>query len=172
MNLVELAQRIKAQRLEKKLTLEELASRVDLKCSTLSKIENFRVTPSLPALGRIAKSLGTTVSELVSGLDEKQPRFVMVKKNEGKRVERDRPSSKIKYTDLAYKRGNKVMAPFLLDVPPGIARKEALPHEGEEFLMPLSRSILITTSVVTSLTNILMPSSLVRSRLREFPLAS
>jgi transcriptional regulator with XRE-family HTH domain len=135
MNLVELAQRIKAQRLEKKLTLEEWASRVDLKCRTLSKIENFRVTPSLPALGRIAKSLGTTVSKLVSGLDERQPRFVVVRKNEGKRVERDRPSSKIKYTDLAFKRGNKLMAPFLLDVPPGLARKEALPHEGEEFLM-------------------------------------
>ncbi len=54
MNLVELAQRIKARRLDRRLTIEDVAAQAGLTRSWLSKVENFRVTPSLPALGKIA----------------------------------------------------------------------------------------------------------------------
>ena len=67
MNLIELAQRIKAERRKQNLTLEQVASRTRLTRSVLSKVENFRVTPSLPALAKIAQALGTTVSDLDRG---------------------------------------------------------------------------------------------------------
>lgn len=137
MNLVELAQRIKAQRREQNLTLEQIASRTGLTRSVLSKVENFRVTPSLPALGKIALALGTSVSELTAGLDER-PQLVIVRKGEGVRVERDRPESRIVYASLAHDRYGKSMEPLLLSVPPGTARKRALKHDGEEFLYVLN----------------------------------
>ncbi len=137
MNLVELAQRIKAQRREQNLTLEQVATRTGLTRSVLSKVENFRVTPSLPALGKIAVALGTSVSELTEGLDEK-PQLVIVRKDEGVKVDRDKPESLIVYESLAHDRYSKSMEPLLLYVPAGTARKTALKHEGEEFIYVVS----------------------------------
>ncbi len=135
MNLVELAQRIRSMRLDRRLTLEEVASRTGLTRSWLSKVENFRVTPSLPALGKIAEALGVSVAELVVGLDAK-PALVVVRKQERKRVDRERSRKNTTvYESLAHKRPNRAMDPFLLTVPPGVARDKALAHEGEEFLM-------------------------------------
>lgn len=135
-----MAQRIKAQRRELGLTLEQVASRTGLTRSVLSKVENFRVTPSLPALVKIAEALGVTVAELVTGLEEK-PQLAIVRKGEGAPVDRDRPGSTIVYESLAYERSTKAMEPLLLTVPGGTARREALAHEGEEFLMVLSGSV-------------------------------
>jgi transcriptional regulator with XRE-family HTH domain len=140
MNLVELAQRIKALRLERKMTLEQVASSTGLTRSWLSKVENFRVTPSLPALGRIAETLGVSLAKLVEGLDQKLE-LVLVRRDERKVVERDRPSSRIVYEALAHKRSSRTMNPFFLTVPSGVARPEALGHEGEEFLMVLEGEV-------------------------------
>jgi transcriptional regulator with XRE-family HTH domain len=135
MNLVELAQRIRTMRLDRRLTLEEVASRTGLTRSWLSKVENFRLTPSLPALGQIAAALSVPVSELVAGLDQK-PSLVLIRKNERKVVERDQSKANTTtYESLAHKRPNRSMDPFLLTIPPGVAREDALPHEGEEFLL-------------------------------------
>jgi transcriptional regulator with XRE-family HTH domain len=140
MNLVELAQRIKALRIERRMTLEQVASATGLTRSWLSKVENFRVTPSLPALGRIAEVLGISLAKLVEGLDQK-PQLVLVRSHERKVVERDRPGSRIVYEALAHKRSGRMMDPFFLTVPSGVARQEALGHEGEEFLMVLEGNV-------------------------------
>jgi len=136
MNLVELAQRIRTLRKERGLSLKDLAKSTQLTGSVLSKVENFRVTPSLPALGRIASALGVTVSELVEGLDEK-PRLTIVRKNERKIVARDKPKSKFIYHALAYRRASKAMEPFLVEIPGGEARKQLLAHEDDEFFIIL-----------------------------------
>jgi transcriptional regulator with XRE-family HTH domain len=140
MNLVELAQRIKTRRLEKRLTLEEVASRTGLTRSWLSKVENFRVTPSLPALGQIATALEVRLSELVDGLDD-HPQLVVVRRAERQVIQRDKPSSHIRYESLAFKRPDRKMDPFVLHVPPEESKRPAMPHEGEEFLMVLTGSV-------------------------------
>ena len=81
-----------------------------------------------------------TMSELLDGVDEK-PRMVVVRKDERLPLERDRPGSRIRYNALAHKRRDKVMEPFLLEVPSGIARSKRLAHEGEEFIMVLNGRI-------------------------------
>lgn len=139
MNLVELAQRIKRMRLERHLTLEDVCASAGLTRSWLSKVENFRVTPSLPALGKIAEALGITTSELLEGLDEK-PQIVHIRPHERKVVQRDEQISKIIYEALAHKRAHRRMDPFLLTIPAGTCRKTPLSHEGEEFLIVLKGS--------------------------------
>jgi len=140
MNLVFLAQRIREIRHKRGLTLEQLAERTRLTQSVLSKVENFRVTPSLQALSRIATALGVTMADLVTGLGEK-PQLVIVPRDQRQVVERDRPRSSIVYQALAASRHAKLMEPLLLEVPPGEPRKEALPHEGEEFIMVLEGTV-------------------------------
>lgn len=55
--------RIRALRIAKGLTLESVATHAGATRSRLSKVENFPITPSLPALGQIAEAPETTVSE-------------------------------------------------------------------------------------------------------------
>ncbi|HWL09433.1 MAG TPA: XRE family transcriptional regulator [Planctomicrobium sp.] len=140
MNLVELAQRIRNLRLDKRMTLEQVASRTGLTRSWLSKVENFRVTPSLSALGEIAAALNVSIAHLVEGLDEK-PEMVLIRKEDRKPVERDKDRSRILYESLAYKRVDRAMDPFLLTIPAEDSSREPMSHEGEEFLMVISGNV-------------------------------
>ncbi len=140
MNLVELATRIKTARLSKGYTLDRLAELSGLAKGLLSKVENFRVTPSLPSLTRICDALGMRLSELFEGLDEK-PRISISKADARKEVERDRDQSDILYASLAHGRPDRKMDPFVLTVPAGGGRRDAMPHEGEEFMLVLRGSV-------------------------------
>ena len=140
MNLLELSQRIRAHRLAKGLTLEQVATRAGATRSWLSKVENFRITPSLPALGQIAEALETTVSELVLDLDSRQT-LSIVRRNERKSVDRDRPTSTMRYESLSFPHKNRRMDPFMLGLPCGKSDRSAMAHEGEEFLFVVSGRI-------------------------------
>ncbi|WP_193210555.1 cupin domain-containing protein [Luteolibacter marinus] len=140
MNLVELASRIKAARLARGYTLDRVAELSGLGKGLLSKVENFRVTPSLPTLARLSEALGLSLSELFEGLDEK-PKLSIVRTAERKEVERDRDQSDINYQSLAHRRLDRSMDPFLLTIPSGGGRREPMPHEGEEFLLVVKGAI-------------------------------
>lgn len=136
MNLVELSQRIKQRRLELGLSLEEVAAAAGQTRSWLSKVENFRITPSLPALARVAEALRSPLSVLLEGLDSKPP-LVLTRKSERRVIQRDPQNSDIVYHEMIRGRANRRMNPFLLEVPAGGGRTVMRPHEGEEFLTVL-----------------------------------
>ena len=136
MNLVELSQRIKQRRLKLGLSLETAATLAGQTTSWLSKVENFRITPSLPALARLAETLQVSVSELVEGLDQK-PKFLITRKSGRKAIERDKENSNIAYFSLVSDPASRHMSPFLLDIPALGGRTVSRSHEGEEFLLVL-----------------------------------
>lgn len=140
MNLVELASRIRSARINKNYTLDQVSELSGLGKGLLSKVENFRVTPSLPTLARLCEALGVRLSELLEGLDEK-PKLSITRVDERKQVERDRDQSDITYESLAHGRPDRNMDPFELTVPAGGGRESAMPHEGEEFLTVLEGSV-------------------------------
>ena len=141
MNLVELASRIRTVRQRRGYTLEQMAKLSGLAKGQLSKVENFRVTPSLPTLVKLCRALDMPITELFEGLDEK-PELSIIRSDERTEVERDRDQSDIRYQSLANLRPNRAMDPFELTIPPRGGRREALPHEGEEFLVVLEGKIL------------------------------
>jgi transcriptional regulator with XRE-family HTH domain len=140
MNLVELATRIKNARQAKGYTLDRVAEMSGLGKGLLSKVENFRVTPSLPTIAKLSEALGLSLAELFEGLDDK-PKLSIVRANERKEVERNRDQSDILYHSLAHRRADRNMDPFILTVPAGGGRREAMPHEGEEFMLILKGSV-------------------------------
>lgn len=123
------------------MTLDDAATRSGLTRSWWSKVENFRVTPSLPALFRVAGVLGTSIAKLLEGLDEK-PKLVVVRPGERQRIARDPDVSNIRYESLAHNRPNRRMDPMVLTLEPGGGRSTALPHEGEEFLIVLQGTVM------------------------------
>lgn len=140
MNLVELAQRIRAARMARGLTLDQVSEASGLGKGLLSKVENFRVTPTLPTLAKLCETLGVKLSELVEGLDQK-PKLCVIRREQRKTVERDGAQSNIVYQSLAHGRANRAMDPFELVVPARGGRKQAMPHEGEEFLIVLKGQV-------------------------------
>lgn len=141
-NLVELATRIKKSRLGLGLTLEQLADKAGLAKGMLSKVENFRVTPSLPTLAKLAEALGLPLSSLFEGL-EHSPAISVTRRDERVAVDRDREHSNIDYYSLAHHRPNRRMDPFELTVPPEGGRDKALAHQGEEFLTVLVGRVIL-----------------------------
>ena len=139
MNLVELAMRLKQLRLDRGMTLEQVATDAGLTRGWLSKVENFRVTPSLPALSSMAATLGVSLADLFEGLDER-PALVIVRKGEGEFMQRDEEESSYTYEGLAHPRPARRMDPFVLTVPPGGSRPQK-DHGGEEFMHVLSGRI-------------------------------
>jgi transcriptional regulator with XRE-family HTH domain len=142
MNLDFLAQRIREFRKKRGLTLEQLAERSQLTQSVLSKVENSRVTPSLAALSRIAEALGVSLSELVSGIDDKC-RVSVVRRDERPVTERGRPDRAFTCYALSASRTGKAVDPVLVQIQPGNRTSQPLPHEGEEFIFVLKGSIEI-----------------------------
>ena len=65
-----IGKRITLLRKEKGLTQEELASHMGISPQAVSKWENDQTCPDISALPRLAKLLGVTVDELLSGKEE------------------------------------------------------------------------------------------------------
>ena len=141
MNLVQLAQRIRSARTDRQLTLEQLAERTGLTKSALSKFENFRVTPSLGALGQHRRGAGRDHVGAARRRGREAEAWWWCERRNACRSSATGRASRIRYNALAHKRRDKVMEPFLLEVPTGVARSRRLAHEGEEFIMVLSGSI-------------------------------
>jgi transcriptional regulator with XRE-family HTH domain len=140
MNLVELAQRIRAARVARGLTLDEVSERSGLGKGLISKVENFRVTPTLPTLAKLCETLAIKMSDLVEGLD-KRPKLSVTRCTERRLVERDSGQSNIVYHSLAHGRAVREMDPFELLVPAKGGRAQPMPHEGEEFLLVLKGNV-------------------------------
>ena len=132
----EIGRRIKASRINKKFTLEQLANQTGFTKGYLSRIEKSEKSPPLSTLGIIARVLGITISFLV-GEEGQQTSFGIVKKGERPLVARKGTTLEYSYEALAYTFPNKKMEPFILTLPLKPKKKTIHQHEGEELLFVL-----------------------------------
>ena len=63
MDLLELSQNIKRLRQSQNMTVESLAQNSGFSKGFISRLENFRITPSLKALQNISVALGVTITD-------------------------------------------------------------------------------------------------------------
>src|SRR6218665_2838853 len=80
--LLEVSRRIKEYRLEKRLTVQELAERSNVSKGLISQIENGRSIPSLPVLFGIIQSLELAVSSFFDGLNLQAPNVIIQHKKD------------------------------------------------------------------------------------------
>jgi transcriptional regulator with XRE-family HTH domain len=123
--------RIKALRLSQKRTMQEIADASDLSKSMISKIENNKAIPSVAALVKLSKSLGTNISSL---LEEDGFLNAIVTTRE-KALGNLTPTDK-GYAIYPYASGyhEKKMQPFLFVAKKGEVIPHEVSHEGEEFI--------------------------------------
>jgi transcriptional regulator with XRE-family HTH domain len=123
------------------MTLDALAERSGLTKGYISRLENFRVSPSLPALSRIAQALGVPMSAFFQ-TDYKAPSHVFGSLEGGREVDRDDASEYgLLYRSLAFDKLDRIMDPFVVDYGPCDAIREMKLHDADEFFLVLEGSI-------------------------------
>ena len=139
-NLSDLGRRVRAARLARRLTLEEVVSRAQFTVSWLSKLENGQLTPSLDGLVKLAEVLECGVDTLVQGLSV-PPQYVVVKQGEG-RTETSRDSRGGYVTEsLADQWRDRAMNPVIVHLSGVGNRHHPDNHDGERFLMVLEGEV-------------------------------
>jgi transcriptional regulator with XRE-family HTH domain len=140
-NLVDLGRRIRAARLARRLTLEEVVSRADFTVSWLSKLENGLLAPSLEGLVRLGEVLECGIEELVAGLSAR-PKYVVTRSGEGQ-AENGRGRNGLAVERLADSWWGRAIEPAILHVSGNGNRKAPDSHDGERFLHVLDGDLKI-----------------------------
>ena len=141
MNLLELSQTIRKVRQAQKMTVEQLAKRSGFSKGFISQVENFRTTPSVKALCKIADALGIGVSELFDRNGQGEP-FSFGNLEDGVELQRDDGAQYgIRYLALAHRQLGRKMDPFIIEYTSAPMR-DFLAHDSEEFFVLLEGEIL------------------------------
>ena len=136
--MFDLGARIKALRMKKGLTLEELGSRTELTKGFLSQLERNLTSPSRATLEDIVEVLGVTMSGFFAD-DEEQ--IVFTKEDAFIDEREDRTLHWI----IPNAQKNR-MEPLIVELEPGQYSQEIEPHEGEEFGYVLAGKVQLIRS--------------------------
>ncbi len=134
--------KIKELRLQKGMTLKDLAERTGFSPALLSQVENNLVSPSISTLWNFAEALGVKIGYFFhqEGVEHKD--YVVTRAGKEALVYRNELPHTLPYRDLAYGYEDRSMSPFLLfcDEPCEFSLKE-ITYEGEEFLHVMEGAI-------------------------------
>lgn len=130
-NRLNIGDRIKMLRTSQMRTLQELAEASELSKSMISKIENNKTLPSVAALVKIAKALGTSISNILE-----QDGWVNALVTTKLKAEENLTATDKGYSIYPYavEYHEKKMQPFLFVARKGEVVPHELSHEGEEFI--------------------------------------
>jgi transcriptional regulator with XRE-family HTH domain len=138
--IARIAQKIRATRLRKNLTIQELADRTKVSKGLLSKIENSRTLPSLPVFVTLIQSLDISLREFFEDmilLNGKE--YLLVKKNQYTPMEREGRSGFHYYHILSQNILTSAMEAVLLTLDPDATGRPSV-TEGYEFKYVISGS--------------------------------
>lgn len=137
MNLLDIAQVIRKVRQSQGLTVEQLAQRSGFSKGFISQVENFRQTPSLKALIKIAESLGVPLSLFFEDDGHSTPQYSFGHLDEGTEINRDNGEEYgIRYYALAFKQLGRKLDPIMVEYSPASPR-DFMSHDSEEFFILL-----------------------------------
>lgn len=133
---MEIGRKIKRLRVQKGLTLEELASRSELTKGFLSQLERDLTSPSIATLNDIVEALGSSLSEFFR--DEEKEQLIFRKKDF---FVDEREDYTIHW--IVPNTQKNEMEPILIELPAGSASFRMDPHSGEEFGYVLEGTVVL-----------------------------
>jgi transcriptional regulator with XRE-family HTH domain len=135
----ELGKRVQQYRINRGLTLQELAEKTGYTKGYLSKIENSEKAPPVSTIINLAKALNISISEIFGEIDESSP-ICLIKKEERRTIARDGSVFGYAYQTLAHRFHNKKMEPYFLTIPLAPKENVLFQHKGEELVFVLEGS--------------------------------
>ncbi|MBN8216010.1 MAG: helix-turn-helix domain-containing protein [Spirochaetes bacterium] len=141
MDLMHLAHVMKTARLGQRLTVEALAKRAGVSKAFISRLENFRVAPSLATLHAISTALGIPMKDFFEK-ESVPPPILFGRLEEGRPVDRDDAGRfGMTYLAQAWEKIDRGMHPFLVTYEPASKTRELLAHDSEEFFLLLEGQV-------------------------------
>jgi transcriptional regulator with XRE-family HTH domain len=141
MDLIELAENIRKLRQMQGMTVEQLAAKSGFSKGFISRLENFRISPSLNALNKVAAALGVKMGDLFHDELQNTP-FTFGSLGEGEELTRDdNIKYGIKYLALAHSQIGRKLNPFTVEYRPSDTEREFLMHDADEFFVLLEGEI-------------------------------
>lgn len=134
-NRLNIGDRIKMLRVSQKRTMQEIAEASELSKSMISKIENNKTVPSVAALVKIAKALGTNISNILEQNGWENAIITTKLKAQDNLTKTDRGYSIYPYASEYHE---KKMQPFFFVAKKGEVIPHEVSHEGEEFIYVIS----------------------------------
>lgn len=126
---------LKAKRLEKNMTLQELAASAELSAAFLSQAERGKATPSLVSLINIANALETDINYFI-----KPPEATSLVRRADDPVYID-VDSPIIYKRLDARIRNQQMNALIMEIPPDVELPAVHRDKGEDFFLVLEGEI-------------------------------
>ena len=141
MDLLQISQNIRNIRLSQKMTVEQLAAKSGFSNGFISQVENFRLTPSLKALDKIAAALGLGMGDLFQENGPSQE-YSFGHLDKGEEVIRDdNLRFGIRYYALAYRQIGRQINPFMVEYTPADEERDFMMHDTEEFFLLLEGEV-------------------------------
>lgn len=145
-------QRIKSLRRDRGLTVRDLAARCGVAASTISKVENARMSPTYDIILRLAIGLGADMEALF--VDEATSmgsgRRSVTRAGGGARVTAQHYDYEMLSADVSNKRFHPIVAS--IGVGESISSRDYVRHAGEEFVYVLAGGVRILTELYEPLT--------------------
>jgi len=145
MDLVHISRVIKDLRQRQNMTIEQLAIKSGFSKGFISRLENFRITPSLNALNKISEALGVEMGDVFKS-ETTSPEYIFGNLSTGEKVIRDNSDKYgLIYSALAYRKPDRVIEPFIIEYHPTGNKRELLMHDADEFFLLLEGNVNFCT---------------------------
>lgn len=135
--------RIRQLRIACGLTVAALAEKSGLSRGYVSKVENSKSSPPVSTLMTLAKALGVNINEIFSE-EMSLARVTIVRKGERQTISRPASAFGYSYEPLAPTFPQRHMDPYILTFPPNPKGTKLFQHKGEEMLLVLDGSVVMT----------------------------
>ena len=123
------------------MTVEQLAQRSSFSKGFISQVENFRISPSLKALNRIAEALNVDLKTLFESSDQKAE-YAFGTIADGLELQRDDSAEYgMRYLALAGNLSGRKLDPFVVEYHCTAVPRDFMAHETEEFFMLMSGEV-------------------------------
>lgn len=130
-------QRIRALRLVRNMSIEDLGKKTSVSSVTISNIEKGIYSPKLSTVLEIAKALGTTIIHLVEDVDE--PRVFKI----GKDKQRLESAEGIVLHDFSPIMMDRRIQVYFMEMEKGASTREHDSYDGNEFIHVLSGVVTV-----------------------------
>ncbi len=136
MDLLRIAQFVRQTRKQQNMTVEALAEKSGFSKTYISRLENFRITPSIKSLSKVADALGIQMSAFFETTTE-PIQYLTGHLDEGEEIQRNGSKYGMKYHSLAFSKPERKLDPFVIEYFRNDEQRGFLAHDSEEFFILL-----------------------------------
>ena len=123
------------------VSVEEMAAELAVSPGTYRAWEETGEDVPISALYHMARKFGVDLTELLTGTAAKLDTFHVVRRGEGKEVDR---FPGYRYDDMAWRYRDKIMQPLLVVLDPSDEPAELVTHHGQEFNFVIEGTVVVT----------------------------